>query len=112
MIEVADVLPFANFAVTAAFGAVTAAFGAVVGFIAGRSSTRAAKGDAELLAFVEQAAFSLQCLPGINGDDPQWAVTNGTKVVGVPSFELRDAIRSSIGDVYLLDHLSPEQKNG
>lgn len=104
MIEVPDVLPFANFAVTAAFGA-------VVGFIAGRSSTRAAKGDAELLAFVEQSEFSLQCLPGQFGEDPQWAVTNGTTVVGTPSFELRDAIRSASGEVYLLDHLTPEKKN-
>lgn len=90
MIEVADFLP-------TAIAVVSGLFGATIGFIAGRSSSRAAKDDAELLAYVEQAEVSLQCLPGINGDDPQWAVTSGNRVVGMPSFELRDAIRSAAG---------------
>lgn len=74
-----------------------AVFALVAGFILGRASRRAATNDAELLAYVEQAEVSLQCLPGINGDDAQWAVTSGNRVVGMPSFELRDAIRSAAG---------------
>lgn len=75
-----------------------AVFTMVVGFIAGRVSARRAVEDAELLAYVEQAQVSVQCLPGVNGDDPQWAVTSGDRVLGMASFEIRDAIRSAAGD--------------
>lgn len=76
---------------------VAAVLAAVAGFIAGRFSTRAARRDADLLAFLEQAEYSLQCLPGINGDDPGWAVTNHNKTVGMPSFDIREAIASAAG---------------
>lgn len=71
--------------------------GAVIGYFAGRVSTWNAVEDAGLLAYIEQAEVSVQCLPGINGDDAQWAVTSGNRVVGMASFELRDAIRSAAG---------------
>lgn len=74
-----------------------AVFALAIGFIAGRFSARGILQDAELLAFVEQAEVSVQCLPGINGDDAQWAVTSGNRVVGMASFEIRDAIRSAAG---------------
>ena len=74
-----------------------AVFTMVVGFIAGRFSARRVVEDAELLAYVEQAQVSVQCLPGTNGDDPQWAVTSGNRVVGMASFKIRDAIRSAAG---------------
>lgn len=75
-----------------------AVFTMVVGFIAGRFSARRAVEDAELLAYVEQAQVSVQCLPGVNGDDPQWAVTSGDRVLGMASFEIRDAIRLAAGE--------------
>lgn len=69
----------------------------VVGFIAGRFASRTAVADAELLDFIEQSGQSLQCIPGEYGDDTQWAVTNGNKVVGLPSLDMREAIRSAAG---------------
>lgn len=74
-----------------------AVFTMVVGFIAGRFSARRAVEDSELLAYVDQGQVSVQCLPGVNGDDPQWAVTSGDRVLGMASFEIRDAIRSAAG---------------
>lgn len=69
----------------------------IFGFIAGRFASRATRRDADLLSFLEQAEYSLQCLPGINGDDPGWAVTNHNKTVGMPSFDIREAIASAAG---------------
>ena len=72
-------------------------FGILFGYIVGRATNWRAQEDAELLSYVEQAEVSVQCLPGINGDDPQWAVTSNDRVVGLASFEIRDAIRSAAG---------------
>lgn len=82
-----------------------AVFALAIGFIAGRFSARRAVEDAELLAFVEQAQVSVQCLPGINGDDAQWAVTSGDRVAGMASFEIRDAIRSAAGAMHIIEDL-------
>ena len=80
-------------------------FALAIGFIAGRFSTSGAIEDAELLAYVEQAEVSVQCLPGIDGDDPQWAVTSNDRVVGLASFEIRDAIRSDAGAMHIVEGL-------
>lgn len=77
----------------------------VIGFIAGRFASHTAVADAELLAYVEQAEVSVQCLPGIDGDDPQWAVTSNDRVVGLASFEIRDAIRSAAGAMHIVEGL-------
>lgn len=69
----------------------------VFGYALGRRASRAVRRDADLLAFLEQTEYSLQCLPGINGDDPGWAVTNHNKTVGMPSFDIREAIASAAG---------------
>ena len=67
----------------------------IVGIAIGRRSVRALRRDAELLAFIEQTGYSLQCIRGINGDDDAWGVTDGTKVVSTTSYDLREAIESA-----------------
>ena len=67
----------------------------IVGIAIGRRSVRALRRDAELLAFIEQTGYSLQCIVDKDSLDNAWQVTDGIVAIGKPSFEIRDAIRSA-----------------
>lgn len=67
----------------------------IVGIAIGRRSVRALRRDADLLAFLEQTGYSLQCLRGFNGDDDTWQVTDGIVAKGAASYDMREAIESA-----------------
>lgn len=67
----------------------------VFGIAIGRRSSRTVRRDADLLAFLEQTGYSLQCLCGFNGDDSTWQVTDGIVAKGAASYDMREAIESA-----------------